>query len=108
MEIAKVYPLDAVYDTPEDVPEDVMLIIYDGSVIIFLSRFMNLLSMLQVKANKRYAGASNWTVKVSCKCNVPLHPSSSNQAASLPCYELFLIQCLIPMYLKSGRKLLRL
>ncbi|CAD6215406.1 unnamed protein product [Miscanthus lutarioriparius] len=38
MEIAKVYPLDAVYDTPEDVPED-------------------------VKANKRYAGASNWTVK---------------------------------------------
>jgi enoyl-[acyl-carrier protein] reductase I len=38
MEIAKVYPLDAVYDTPEDVPED-------------------------VKTNKRYAGASNWTVK---------------------------------------------
>ncbi|CAD6225539.1 unnamed protein product [Miscanthus lutarioriparius] len=53
MEIAKVYPLDAVYDTPEDVPED-------------------------VKANKRYAGASNWTVK-----------------------------CLIPMCLKSGRKLLK-
>lgn len=23
MEIAKVYPLDAVYDNPEDVPEDV-------------------------------------------------------------------------------------
>ncbi|ONK81812.1 uncharacterized protein A4U43_C01F33120 [Asparagus officinalis] len=38
MEITKVYPLDAVYDTPEDVPED-------------------------VKTNKRYAGASNWTVK---------------------------------------------
>ncbi|KAK2965557.1 hypothetical protein RJ640_016699, partial [Escallonia rubra] len=38
MEIAKVYPLDAVYDTPEDVPES-------------------------VKTNKRYAGASNWTVK---------------------------------------------
>ncbi|WVZ05891.1 hypothetical protein V8G54_019237, partial [Vigna mungo] len=38
MEIAKVYPLDAVYDNPEDVPED-------------------------VKANKRYAGASNWTVQ---------------------------------------------
>lgn len=33
MEIAKVYPLDAVYDTPEDVPEDVMLITYD----VFLS-----------------------------------------------------------------------
>lgn len=24
MEITKVYPLDAVYDNPEDVPEDVM------------------------------------------------------------------------------------
>ncbi|CAA2996163.1 enoyl-[acyl-carrier- ] reductase [NADH], chloroplastic-like [Olea europaea subsp. europaea] len=38
MEITKVYPLDAVYDCPEDVPED-------------------------VKTNKRYAGSSNWTVK---------------------------------------------
>lgn len=38
MEITKVYPLDAVYDNPEDVPED-------------------------VKANKRYAGSSNWTVQ---------------------------------------------
>ncbi|KAG1363891.1 Enoyl-[acyl-carrier-protein] reductase [NADH] 1, chloroplastic [Cocos nucifera] len=38
MEITKVYPLDAVYDTPEDVPDD-------------------------VRTNKRYAGASNWTVK---------------------------------------------
>ncbi|XP_027158989.1 enoyl-[acyl-carrier-protein] reductase [NADH], chloroplastic-like [Coffea eugenioides] len=38
MEITKVYPLDAVYDNPEDVPED-------------------------VKANKRYASSSNWTVK---------------------------------------------
>jgi enoyl-[acyl-carrier protein] reductase I len=38
MEITKVYPLDAVFDTPEDVPED-------------------------IKTNKRYAGASKWTVK---------------------------------------------
>ncbi|KAH0971939.1 hypothetical protein GBA52_024095 [Prunus armeniaca] len=38
MEITKVYPLDAVYDDPEDVPED-------------------------VKSNKRYLGSSNWTVK---------------------------------------------
>lgn len=38
MEITKVYPLDAVFDTPDDVPED-------------------------IKTNKRYAGASNWTVK---------------------------------------------
>ncbi|XP_042481728.1 enoyl-[acyl-carrier-protein] reductase [NADH] 1, chloroplastic-like [Macadamia integrifolia] len=38
MEITKVYPLDAVYDSLEDVPED-------------------------VKANKRYAGSSKWTVQ---------------------------------------------
>ncbi|KAK9999751.1 hypothetical protein SO802_019354 [Lithocarpus litseifolius] len=38
MEITKVYPLDAVFDNLEDVPED-------------------------IKANKRYAGSSNWTVQ---------------------------------------------
>ncbi|CAA0842804.1 Enoyl- [Striga hermonthica] len=38
MEIAKVYPLDAVFDSPEDVPED-------------------------IKTNKRYVGSSKWTVK---------------------------------------------
>eukprot|EP00268_Persea_americana_P014240 TRINITY_DN1630_c0_g1_i5.p1 TRINITY_DN1630_c0_g1~~TRINITY_DN1630_c0_g1_i5.p1 ORF type:complete len:390 (-),score=74.83 TRINITY_DN1630_c0_g1_i5:317-1486(-) len=38
MNITKVYPLDAVYDSLAEVPED-------------------------VKANKRYAGASNWTVQ---------------------------------------------
>lgn len=38
MEITKVYPMDAVYDSPEGVPED-------------------------VKANKRYSGSSNWTVQ---------------------------------------------
>ncbi|RWR77838.1 enoyl-acyl-carrier-protein reductase NADH, chloroplastic-like protein [Cinnamomum micranthum f. kanehirae] len=38
MNITKVYALDAVYDNLEDVPED-------------------------VKTNKRYAGASNWTVQ---------------------------------------------
>lgn len=38
MEITKVYPLDAVFDTLEDVPEE-------------------------IKTNKRYAGSSNWTVK---------------------------------------------
>lgn len=44
MEITKVYPLDAVYDTPEDVPEDVIIIIYDASYIIFLSCFMKFFS----------------------------------------------------------------
>lgn len=38
MEIVKVYPLDAVFDSPEDVPED-------------------------IRTNKRYASSSNWTVK---------------------------------------------
>lgn len=38
MEITKIYPLDAVFDNPGDVPED-------------------------IKANKRYAGSSNWTVQ---------------------------------------------
>uniref|UniRef100_A0A7C9DZ84 Enoyl-[acyl-carrier-protein] reductase [NADH], chloroplastic n=1 Tax=Opuntia streptacantha TaxID=393608 RepID=A0A7C9DZ84_OPUST len=38
MQITKIYPLDAVYDSPEDVPED-------------------------VKTNKRYAGSSKWTVQ---------------------------------------------
>ncbi|GAV63951.1 adh_short_C2 domain-containing protein [Cephalotus follicularis] len=38
MEITKVYPMDAIYDSPEDVPED-------------------------VKTNKRYAGSTNWTVQ---------------------------------------------
>ncbi|EXB28996.1 hypothetical protein L484_018412 [Morus notabilis] len=38
MEITKVYPLDAVFDNLEDVPED-------------------------IKTNKRYAGSSNWTVQ---------------------------------------------
>ncbi|KAK4492422.1 hypothetical protein RD792_003227 [Penstemon davidsonii] len=43
MEITKVYALDAVFDKPEDVPED-------------------------IKTNKRYAGSSNWTVKEVAEC----------------------------------------
>uniref|UniRef100_A0A7N0ZVM5 Enoyl-[acyl-carrier-protein] reductase [NADH], chloroplastic n=1 Tax=Kalanchoe fedtschenkoi TaxID=63787 RepID=A0A7N0ZVM5_KALFE len=38
MQITKVYPLDAVFDNPDDVPED-------------------------IKTNKRYAGSSKWTVQ---------------------------------------------
>ncbi|KAI3912302.1 hypothetical protein MKW98_023171 [Papaver atlanticum] len=43
MEITKVYPLDAVFDHPEDVPED-------------------------IKSNRRYAGYSNWTVQEVAEC----------------------------------------
>ncbi|XP_026429099.1 enoyl-[acyl-carrier-protein] reductase [NADH], chloroplastic-like [Papaver somniferum] len=43
IEITKVYPLDAVFDNPEDVPED-------------------------IKANRRYAGYSNWTVQEVAEC----------------------------------------
>lgn len=28
MDIVKVYPLDAVYDSPDDVPEDVMFLLF--------------------------------------------------------------------------------
>ena len=35
MEITKVYPLDAVYDTPEDVPEDVCLILMKNVPTLF-------------------------------------------------------------------------
>ncbi|TKY67739.1 Enoyl-of acyl-carrier-protein reductase of NADH [Spatholobus suberectus] len=38
MEITKVYPLDAVFDNPDDVPED-------------------------IKTNKRYVGSTKWTVQ---------------------------------------------
>jgi hypothetical protein len=37
MDIVKVYPLDAVYDSPDDVPEDVMF-------LFFLSPFCNMAS----------------------------------------------------------------
>ena len=40
MEIAKVYPLDAVYDITEDVPEDVMLIICDVFVDVICDVFV--------------------------------------------------------------------
>ncbi|KAK1288512.1 hypothetical protein QJS10_CPB19g00969 [Acorus calamus] len=43
MEITKVYPLDAVFDNLEDVPED-------------------------VKSNKRYAGSTKWTVQEVAEC----------------------------------------
>lgn len=67
MKITKVYALDAVFDNPEDVPEDV-----SKSVTISL-RMLNMVEYAchncccgstQIKANKRYAGSSNWTVQV--------------------------------------------
>merc|ERR1719454_1000853 len=42
MKIEKIYPLDAVFDTPDDVPED-------------------------VKSNKRYAGLSGYTIEECAK-----------------------------------------
>jgi len=77
MEIAKVYPLDAVYDTPEDVPED-------------------------VKANKRYAGASNWTVKEVAETvkndfgsiDILVHSLANGPEVELPSKSLyFLFHC---------------
>lgn len=35
MDIVKVYPLDAVYDSPEDVPEDVMFLFHMYILIYF-------------------------------------------------------------------------
>ncbi|XP_020579006.1 enoyl-[acyl-carrier-protein] reductase [NADH] 1, chloroplastic [Phalaenopsis equestris] len=43
LEIVKVYPLDAVFDSLEDVPDE-------------------------IKTNKRYSGSSNWTVKEVAEC----------------------------------------
>lgn len=65
MEIAKVYPLDAVYDNPEDVPEDVILTRRISPLsVLFGQNCSSCFYIVQVKTNKRYAGSSNWTVKV--------------------------------------------
>lgn len=67
MEITKVYPLDAVFDSPEDVPEDVRnpFLTFWSQIFLFVFAFCKLIcTMMQIKANKRYAGSSNWTVKV--------------------------------------------
>lgn len=70
MEITKIYPLDAVFDNPEDVPEEVRekYIVY----IIKRWKWSNILdvfwcSFMQIKTNKRYAGSSKWTVQVWIK-----------------------------------------
>lgn len=105
LEIAKVYPMDAVYDTPEDVPEEVRGATVQGmsggmglelplaqgpwcflAVAVSTScpwnavlgghlwettrarRRKSLCSpcgLMQVRTNKRYAGASGWTVQAS-------------------------------------------
>lgn len=68
MEITKVYALDAVFDSPEDVPEDVILTNTTHFYLCFFTKAIKLLIIfffsMQIKANKRYAGSSNWTVKV--------------------------------------------
>ncbi|CAA6661605.1 unnamed protein product [Spirodela intermedia] len=55
MEITKIYPLDAVYDSPRTFQRIRLLSSSSSSSYHLL--------LLQVKSNKRYAGASNWTVK---------------------------------------------
>lgn len=54
MEITKVYPLDAVYDFPEDVPEDVILNIHVilWMIIIQIKIFLSETFMILVRAGK--------------------------------------------------------
>ena len=44
MEIAKVYPLDAVYDNPEDVPEDVR----EKSITNYIYKTYHLLMFVEI------------------------------------------------------------
>ncbi|GLT96169.1 hypothetical protein SLE2022_138130 [Rubroshorea leprosula] len=70
MEITKVYPMDAVYDCPEDVPED-------------------------VKTNKRYSGSSSWTVQEVVECvkkdfgsiDILIHSLANGPEVSKPLLE---------------------
>ncbi|GAB4822446.1 hypothetical protein N2152v2_009492 [Parachlorella kessleri] len=54
MEFSKIYPMDAVFDTPDDVPEDVSGL--EGPGVSCDKGYA------AVKANKRYAGNSGYTV----------------------------------------------
>lgn len=74
MKIAKVYGLDAVFDNPDDVPEDVMMdhplspfFYYESLVYFCLMRdllFLLVMDPMQVKLSKHYSGLINWTIKV--------------------------------------------
>lgn len=69
MEITKVYPMDAVFDSLEDVPEDVITIFHlicgmECAKLYYIFCYTLSCGLLQVKTNKRYAGASKWTVQV--------------------------------------------
>ena len=102
MEIAKVYPLDAVYDIPEDVPEDVMLIIYDVFVVIPFHALWTFCSCCRLKPTKDMLVLQTGLLRLAIMCLFP------HQAASMLCYDLLAIQCLISMFSKSSRKLLKL
>lgn len=71
MQITKVYPLDAVFDNIDDVPEDVppYLISFNIDKSTYFTTTTTYLNyvlgfLLQIKTNKRYAGSSKWTVQV--------------------------------------------
>lgn len=77
MEITKVYPLDAVYDTPDDVPEDVLLIVDGVFIVILLPCFMNFLFLLlhcRLKPTNDMLELQTGLLRLAIMCLLP--PSS--------------------------------
>lgn len=70
MEISKVYPLDAVYDNPEDVPKNVtillMMVMGVATILVYkkILDYTHICCFVQVKNNKRHACPKKWTVQV--------------------------------------------
>ncbi|KAI3878369.1 hypothetical protein MKX03_021829, partial [Papaver bracteatum] len=75
MEITKVYPLDAVFDNPKDVPEDLSISLRFG--------------LCRLKKNKRYAGSSNWTVQDFGSIDILVHSLANGLEVCKPLLETF-------------------